>query len=488
MIEPTDRLFRQLIEERSGLQTPDYRLPELERLVKEISAATGIKNFSELYGFLSSPGGKPHLTRLIEGMTVGETYFFRHEAQFRLLKQTILPDIIRQRQTTHTLRIWSAACSGGEEAYSLAILLHQLLPDLPRWSISLLGTDINSNNLARARNAQYRAWSMRQVADEIRAAYFTPVADNFQLRPDIQRMVTFQQHNLVELASPTVAGRRGDFDLILCRNVLIYFSEATNARIVQYLHNNSANDGWLLAGHAEPLQLFNKTFQPHAYEGTTAYRPRKTVPVHSERIEISAVAMPYPAAIPYKPSPPATPATPSGWEANAPPAPDIQALAHWNKGDVDGALCILKSILPASVKEGKIGYQIARIYAHRSLWDRALVWLESTLQRELLFAPAHYLQGIIHFEMGDDAKALAAFRKTLYADPHYVLAFVSQATVLEKMGDSGRADKALGNAERWAQGRDDNEQITPEEEITVGDLRNLLASKKLGSKTRNAAR
>ncbi|RME66208.1 MAG: protein-glutamate O-methyltransferase, partial [Caldilineae bacterium] len=191
--------FRDLIQKHSGLQVPDYRLPELKRVLDELLTTTGLQSLDALLQRLSGPIGLQDRQRLIHQMTVGETYFFRDGAQFKALEQEVLPLLIRQRRRVGSLRIWSAACSTGEEPYSLAILVHRLLRrELDGWRIVILGTDINHDALSRARQAQYRPWSLRATSDPIRGMYFQPIGEMWELRPEIRRMVTFQALNLVK--------------------------------------------------------------------------------------------------------------------------------------------------------------------------------------------------------------------------------------------------------------------------------------------------
>ncbi len=493
MVEISYTPFRQLVEEKSGILLPDYRVIDLKRVVDEIAQAVGCPDLYTLHRQLAS-GQEPQLTqRLIEAMTIGETYFFRNEPQFRLLERMILPDIVQRRSSTHTLHIWSAACATGEEPYSIAALLCQLLPDIARWNVQILGTDINQAALEKARKGVYREWSMRQTSSEARSRYFLSENDTYRIRPEIQRLVTFQTDNLLDEQPPLLAGRRVEFDLILCRNVLIYFSEQTGRQVIRRLRVSTDEQGWLLVGHSEPAHLLAGIFRPYSLEGTTVYRPEPRVapPLQHPAFPASAVL---PSALPALGIPLHTPngarelATVIKTPPLLPPpllAADLLALQLWDAGQVDQALGQLKRLSPKTLTDAETGFRIARIYARRTLWADALAWLDTTLGKNPLLAQAHYLQGIVYHEQGDNEKALAAFRKTLYADPNYVLAYVSQATVLEQMGENGRARKSLDNVGRWIGSRSDDEQVVAEENITVGGLRTLLDTRRQRASAKN---
>jgi chemotaxis protein methyltransferase CheR len=188
---------------------------------------------------------------LIERITIPETFFLRDKGQFRLLKHKLLPDLIARNRHKRSLKIWSAGCSTGEEPYSLALLVQQLLPDYQQWQLLILGSDINQQVLEKARAGVYSHWSLRGVeADFLK--HFQVKGDFLYLNDNIKNSVTFQQINLVKDRFP-FDGISG-MDLILCRNVFIYFThEAINATLTKFRHSLN-EQGYLLTGHGELCQ------------------------------------------------------------------------------------------------------------------------------------------------------------------------------------------------------------------------------------------
>ena len=187
---------------------------------------------------------------LIAELTVGETYFFRDPAQFEFIRSTILDDIRSRRGDNHILRIWSAACSTGEEAYSLAMLAKQQ-GILQRCHI--LGTDISEHFLNKARDANYRSWSVRGEMPRDMRGMITQEKDHISVRRDIRRRVVFQYLNLAKDPYPSVITEIWGMDLILCRNVLIYFDMETVKAVAQRLYDSLADGGWLLTSASDPL-------------------------------------------------------------------------------------------------------------------------------------------------------------------------------------------------------------------------------------------
>ena len=169
--------------------------------------------------------------------------------------------------------LWSAGCATGEEAYSLAMLLHELIPDLKNWDILILATDINQDSLARARQALYSDWSFRESrAKTSRALYFSPQGRFYRLCDPIRHMVTFAPLNLIEDNFPSPHNNTVSMDLIICRNVTIYFTEETTRGLVQKFYRGLAQGGWLVVGHADLSLTTYRAFQARSFPNTVMYQ------------------------------------------------------------------------------------------------------------------------------------------------------------------------------------------------------------------------
>ncbi len=212
-------------------------------------------------------------------ITVGETFFFRYAEQFQALRETILPGLIAAREAERSLRIWSAGCSTGAETYSLAILVREALGEaLPDWRIAILGTDISTEALATARAADTAdgpcGRCLRRTGCAISPACRPRPASGARRicpGPEFRTLVRFERGNLLSLVEP--GPPQGEkFDLILCRNVLIYFDARTVAAVVRGLSRRLRDDGWLLLGHAEPSPAFAAFLNAVSLPGTVAYR------------------------------------------------------------------------------------------------------------------------------------------------------------------------------------------------------------------------
>lgn len=188
---------------------------------------------------------------LVSLLINGETYFFRDSGQFTLLKKTVLPELIERRKTMRSLRIWSAGCSTGEEAYSLAILVDQLLPLREDWRVYILGTDVNSQAIRHAQRGIYNQWAFRLVDSGLHQRYFHEKSGQWVLKHDIREMVTFRCVNVFRDIFPSPSVGIYDMDLILCRNVFLYFHHHAIARVVEKITDTLTYGGYFITGHNE---------------------------------------------------------------------------------------------------------------------------------------------------------------------------------------------------------------------------------------------
>jgi chemotaxis protein methyltransferase CheR len=271
--------FRDLLRERCGLDYPARKRADLAHGLRLALETSRHADLAALYA--DAAAGGPGWETLLAQLTNGETYFFRNTPQFDALRQHILPELIQRRQAMRHLRIWSAGCATGEEPYSVAMTLTDLLPEDELWQVSILATDINPQFLARARDGLYGSWSFRETPDTMRERFFTPEQNRWRLHPRIRQMVTFTRLNLAQPCFPAILNGTYAQDLILCRNVTIYFDEATTHQLIERLHSSLLPGGWLLVGHAEPQASANQQLELHNFPQTVAYRKRLDAPVFS---------------------------------------------------------------------------------------------------------------------------------------------------------------------------------------------------------------
>jgi chemotaxis protein methyltransferase CheR len=432
--------FRGLIRERSGLEVPETRLRNLERVVRRTVAENALADPVALYEHLAKSGANDvAMESFIAALTVGETHFFRNRPQFEALEQHILPDLIARRRGSRRLRLWSAGCATGEEPYSLAILLERLIPDLALWDVRILATDISRPALERAREGIYGRWSFRQVPQEIERDHFIAVGEKRAVRPETRSRVTFAYLNLVEDVYPSTATGTDDVDLILCRNVVIYFREDTIRAILGRMRDALADDGWMIVGHADPSPATFQPFQTFHFPHTMAYKKS----AHAD--DGLAVPMPLPAEI-------------RRYHTVAVAAPHVRRTPP-RMARVDGI----------------DAYNAARSLADGHRLEEAEAMADLAVQRDPFSARAHYLRAMILQDRGRRDDALRALRRCVYADPAFALGHVGLAGAFAQSGQRKRAEKALANAARALAGRAPEEPLQEGEELTVGRLLEMIA-------------
>ena len=268
----------EFIQARLALVLDDHRRQEVLRVVHELTANGSINQIQRLIETLAiHPINHALWQTVIRAATIGETYFFRDTHQLNALRLTVLPNLIEERRRAgwKHLRLWSAGCSTGEEPYTLAIILKELIPDISTWDISIMATDLNASNLERAQNGHYRSWSFRdETPHDLRARWFTEENDGFRIHPALRQMVTFTQQNLASDTYVAMGSLTREMDVILCRNVLIYFDRETSEAVVQRFHESLRRSGWLILGATESAALGNPQFKPYFVENALLYQKK----------------------------------------------------------------------------------------------------------------------------------------------------------------------------------------------------------------------
>jgi len=271
MTEAQFNKLRKIIYDRSGIHFQDTKKYVLEsRLTRRIEELE-FETFDQYLMFLTAgPYQTDEFQEMFNRITINETSFFRNEPQLLTFEERILPELLEARKAKKTLRIWSAACSSGEEPYTLAIQLHRSLGvRLSDWRIEILGTDISEKVLNIAREGKYHNYAVRGTNPGVLRRYFKAEGTNYQLDPDIMSMVHFEKLNLKDVFA---ARRFGTFDLIMCRNVMIYFDDEMKKSVIKMFHNQLANDGSLFIGHSESLRNLDVPFTQLDIPQAFAYR------------------------------------------------------------------------------------------------------------------------------------------------------------------------------------------------------------------------
>ena len=452
--------FRDLIHQRSGLYFPEHKRQDLEMSLREVMAQTTIRfpSVAAYHDFLhdaAHPDAPAELQRLINYLTIGESHFFRDTPQMDALADEVLPRLIAAKRRTAAahnippgLRIWSAGCATGEEPYSLAILLRELIPDIEQWQITLLATDINEDVLTAAQHGLYTEWSFREPrALRLRPLYFSGEGKKYRLRVDIRQMVTFQQHNLIAHDFPAVDNNTTAMDLVICRNVTIYFAPETTRRLLRQFHATLVNGGWLVTGHSEPVASMYAALQTEQFPGAILYRKG------TSRKE-SAATRPRPTPRRKRPFVPVLPLVPALDTGLLRPLPEPTALekAHdlLAAGQPDEAIFALVSDmdnlpLPEQAAASRL---LARTYAGQGQWGEARHWCEMALSLDGLSPDVYLVLALVQEHEDEWEEAVGTLKKVIYLDAQQPLAHFNLALLYRKLAQPAAAYRSLRNASK----------------------------------------
>lgn len=431
---------RRLVERRLGLRLAAHQDVNLAAALDELLGRSPRLDLDGLLKNLESEGADGHdWQRVVARVTVGETSFFRHREWIDAIETKVLAPLAaaRRAEGRRSLAVWSVGCATGEEPYTLAIILRKLLPDSVDWNIRIRASDVNAGALAHARRGVYRDWSMREIDHATRERHFTRRHDrSFQLHMDIRDMVQFDQINLADTG--WASGASDSFDLILCRNVLMYFPVESQRRIALELAEALAPGGWIAVSPAEasaelfrPLQVVNLPaailFRRHV-EGQpvrVTHPPVRRLPV---------------AARPTSPLPPVGP-VPSVPES---PRPTLLDTAR----------------------------RLADAGRHREAQAKC----EELLAAEPLSHDGYMLLAAIRAEADEFEAAIQAARQSVYLRPHCPDAAFLLAGLLMRLGREAAAARLMRRILDDLDALPDTEIVRPMDGMTARGMRDLVRS------------
>ena len=284
MTPPDYEYLRKLLKDRSGLDLSADKQYLIESRLLPLSRKSGLSGISELVQKMKG-GSADITTQVVEAMTTNETFFFRDKVPFDHFRDSIMPEILQARAGRKTLRIWCAAGSTGQEPYSLAMCLKEMGAALVGWRIEILATDLSQEVLEKSKAGIYSQFEVqRGLPIQMLVKYFKQVGEFWQLNADIRAMVQHRQLNLLHDFS-----QLGVFDVIFCRNVLIYFDQETKINIFNRLVKTNEPDGFLVLGAAETVVGLTDVFKPYP-ERRGLYRPSGARPIPARMPDIAAGA------------------------------------------------------------------------------------------------------------------------------------------------------------------------------------------------------
>lgn len=479
-----------------GLSYPPRRRNELESLLMQAMTGFGFcdaKRFAD-WLLVSSPPDRTLIEVLARHLTIGETYFFREGAVYQILEEKILPEIIRERRRfDRRLRVWSAGCSSGEEAYTLAILIHRLIPDRKDWNLSILGTDINPISLQRAEKGEYGSWSLRECPAWVRERYFRPAGVNrYALLPEVRNMVAFSYLNLAWDTYPSLLSFTNAMDVIFCRNVLMYFEEDTVRAVIRNLENCLIPGGWLVLSPVEGVFIRSECLSARRFSKAILYKKElkiqeekecpKTAQVYASSFQDSGTTIcaerksppPRSGRLPEKKTRKAAPAL-AGPEL--PPragSPLEAARALSILGRYRDAIEALREPNGRHPEESAAQAILARCHANIGDLEEAMSCCDRALAADRLAAGLHYLRYTILQEKGAEEEARESLQRTLYLDPDFILGHFAMFVLNRRRGNRKEAERHRKITEMLLGRCGRNELLPDADGMTAGRLTDML--------------
>jgi chemotaxis protein methyltransferase CheR len=411
---PLRTAYLRLLEQQFGLR-PGRHADQVDAVIMQLLATSAYTEPADLYTAFAAGLLPQMLEMLALSLTVGETHFFRVTPQIETLRQVVLPELIARHHTDRHIRLWSAGCSTGEEPYTLAMLLCELLSTPKDWNVQLVATDLNRAALEVARLAVYGEWSFRDSPPEMRTRYFTPTASRWQLNDQVRGMVHFAHLNLAEDRFP-FAPEAGRIDLILCRNVTIYFAEDAVQRLYQRFAQALAPTGWLMLGPSDPIPSPASGLEVRTFSGALLWR----------RFAVTE------------------PVVAGGPKLEARP-PAAQARAGLPRAAV--APITRQPAVPRPRMTSSKGQSMDPL--------------------------VHLHAGMARLGEGASAAAIDSFRRAAFLDDTSALVQFSLGRAYRQMGDPGRSRSAFSLARRLLAGLSDDQPL-PGGEVATGELREAV--------------
>jgi chemotaxis protein methyltransferase CheR len=431
-------------------------------------------------------------------LTVGETHFFRDEKLFQALEEKLLPELIADRRFNgRRLKIWSAGCATGEEPYSIAILLSRAIYDLGLWKVAILATDINREFLAKAAEGVYTPWSFREVPQKVKETYFRKHRNGVQVLPEIKSMVKFFYLNLAKDSYQLLVDEAGAMDLIVCRNVLMYFAPEQQDRVVEKLCRNLVDGGWLAVSPAEAPLISHPQLLSDSLHGTVLFRK---VESGSARVNFFEMPYPFPVAEIAEESgltagiPQWAPAHSERFEEvpAGPPEPTLQtsrpaenkiaglqdAVALYDQGRyeevADKLVPGLQQIQLLDVESSSALSLLIRSYANQGRLDDAVAWTEKAVTYDKLNPDYHYLHGTLLQELGRDEEAVLSLTRAVFLAPNFVLAHFALGNIALKLGRHKDSDRHYKNALTFLAEYNEEDFVPASEGMTAGGLKEVI--------------
>lgn len=485
--------YKQLFIIEFGFYIVDSRMKEFKDILTKHIKKTSYLTFDTFYTYLTNTiPGKILLKQIIEDITIGETYFFRNQPQLDVFVEHILPEFIKQKRiyNDHTINIWSAGCSTGEEPYSLAILLLENLPAPSTWKIKITATDINRNSLQIAQNGIYSGYRPKQhIPRNILEKYFKiDDYDKFMINESVKQYIQFKHHNLVKDLPPV-----DNPDIIFCRNVTIYFNVETTKKIINNFYKILHDKGYLFLGHSETIwQICDKFVtrdfpKGFVYQKDLLHPEKQNKPINSavipefnleslsskskDKSVLSLLSNSFEIKddiSEYK-----------NMDLEKVMMIDVkyhQGVVAFEGKDYITALNIFNEIIAKHNSYMMAHFAKATLLSNQGEYQEAIKSLNFLIEKDNLFLEAYFLKAILQLKINESDNAIKTFQQVIYINPDHALAYFHLINLYKQSNKMYQAVLACKNIIRICTDKKDDEIVPFSDSLTYGTL-NIISNK-----------
>lgn len=451
--------IKETVARQMGLQINKNENSRLEREILRRMKALDLTAVEDFCKVLECQDNS-ETQRLIQGFINSETYFFRDKGQFRLIRNWIFPELFKQKSLRRSLRIWSAGCSSGEEVYSLAILADELVSkaDIDGWDIRIFGTDINKKAIEEAKRGVYSKHSFRGVDVSIIERYFNRTGGDWEVDERIKNKVMFYEGNLVNGYLGIPEAEYGNIDLILCRNVFIYFNPNTISLAVSRITDTLRKDGYFFTGHSELFGQDLKELKLIVFPESVFYRKTARFEVEEPKIKLRSVVLRTVDAEKIKVSSLPRKIKPE----------EIQALV--DKNEASEAIKKLKQIINDDPFNSEAHCLLAGIQANLGKYEEAIGSCKNAIKINAFNAQPYYLLAQIAREKEQTAEEEAQLKKVIYLDSAHIPAYLELGNIYERKSTPIRALKMRETALQLLKSLPVETRIAPYTDLTAEAL------------------
>ncbi|NMM63677.1 hypothetical protein HBE96_13540 [Clostridium sp. P21] len=442
------------IEKKFGIYFSKKMTKNLLRILYNIAKQKNIEIEEYINSMILNRLSQKELEYLITNITIGETYFFRDKKLFEIARDKILTNVVERKHSSKTLKIWSAGCATGEEAFSIAIMLKEAISDYENWNVEIIATDINDNFLKKARNGIYGEWSFRGTSESFKKKYFDKINNNeYKIKDSILKLVKFHNLNLVNSTYYLDNEFINGVDIIFCRNVLIYFNKHRAQEIIGRFYKSLSSGGWLIVAPAENMYVNDTSFNAVNIDGAFLYS-KNTEVKKWEEITCKKNAL-------------------ENFLLNS-------EINNYNilknnlvsfSEKVGTPINSYKKEVKTTVKQLK---DLCQLLANEGKLQEALECCKKIICQDKINPENYYLLATIQEEKGNITEAIISLKKTIYLDSNFIMAYFNLGNLNLKQQKFKEAFKNFQISLILLENFNEEDIVPHSEKTTAGMLKQVI--------------